>query len=177
MRATNAAGFIIAILWIHGCVPFDAALTSSDREIVGGTETSDWPAIGCYLIQGGPGGLCTATLVQPDVLLTAAHCVDTAGSGDTWDNAANVWESSVQGRPAIAEAHAHPLYEEYDSWYAHDIAVLILEEPIEDIDWIPVNTTNVDHTWGDRWLHYVGYGSNTVYQGSGSGIKRESTLR
>jgi MYXO-CTERM domain-containing protein len=172
----GATTLLVALL-AGGCAPLDGAPDTGELGIVGGTETGDWPAIGCYLIDGGSGGLCTATLVNPQVLLTAAHCVDGAGPGDTWDNAANVWESPVAGRPSIAEAHAHPLYEEFDSWYAHDIAVLILDEPIEDIQYIPVNTTNVDYTWQDRWMHYVGYGSNTYYGGPGAGVKRETDLQ
>ncbi len=171
------------VLWLlgahlcSGCVPPQTDdLGSSQEAIVGGTETAEWPAIGAYLIDGGNSGICTATLVAPDVLLTAAHCADGAGELDTWTNAPNAWASSSDEWVAVREAVLHPLYEVGESWYAHDLAVLLLDEPVTDIEYIPVNTLDFDHTWTGRSLHYVGYGSDTTYQGPGAGIKRETDI-
>ena len=57
-----------------GCVaPYSPDTGRVDAGIVGGTDTEAWPAVGVYMIDGGDSGLCTATLVRPDVLLTAGH--------------------------------------------------------------------------------------------------------
>ena len=64
---------------LAGCVdegepPDD--LGSAEEEIVGGTTTAVRPEIGRYFNAGG--GACTATLIAPRVVLTAAHCLSPA---------------------------------------------------------------------------------------------------
>lgn len=168
---------LVALVWLTGCGGYPGDLEAAFREIVGGTETEDWPAVGAYLIDGGDGGLCTATLVSPDVLLTAAHCADGHGDHEAWSNVAYVWGSGNAGWLVAEEVVIHPLYAEVDSSYAHDLAVLLLEEPVTHIQYIPVNTENVDHTWRETWLHFVGYGSDSYYGGPGSGLKRETDVQ
>ncbi len=170
--------FVLALLTCVSCSP--PALSDSmhvDRGIIGGTETDGWPAVGAYLIDGGYGGLCTATLVHPEVLLTAAHCADGAGDWDLWNTSSFAWDYDPDTTYEIAEAHIHPRYEVGDKAYFHDIAVLILEEPITDIQPIPVNTELFDADWRERWLDYIGYGNNTTYHGEGSGTKRETEIQ
>ena len=163
--------------WISGCGVYAGDTAPTHHGIVGGTDTEDWPAVGAYLIDGGDGGLCTATLVRPDVLLTAGHCADGHGEYELWSNVSDVWGSNSGGWLVASEVVIHPLYEAGESSYAHDMAVLILDEPVTDIDYIPVNTENIDHTWQDSWLHFVGYGSDSYYGGPGSGIKRETDIQ
>jgi len=168
---------LIALL-ATGCVAdLDGATTAQHRGIVGGTETDGWPAVGVYMIAGGNGGLCTATLVRPDVLLTAGHCADEHASYELWSNTADVWDDYGGDWHVATEVHIHPLYEAGESSYAHDLAVLLLDEPIEDVQYIPVNTEPVDYTWQDLWLHFVGYGSDSYYGGPGSGLKRETDIQ
>ena len=157
--------------------PFDDSISRVGQGIVGGTETAEWPAVGMYSINGAHGGLCTATLIRPDVLLTAGHCADGAGGTEFWSNSAVPGSGGAQEWERVAEVVMHPQYEVGESWYAHDMALLLLDEPITDYDYIPVNTTNVDYTWQDKWLHFVGYGSNTTYGGAGSGTKREVAIQ
>ena len=163
-----------------GCTPQGpidpAALEMLGRGIVGGSNTSDWPAVGMYLIDGGYGGLCTATLVAEDVLLTACHCVDGAGSQDAWSNASNMNDISWGNTWNIDEAIEHPSCN-MNASHPHDMAVLILEDPITDFDFIPVNTTSFSNSWVGDWFHYVGYGNNTTYSGSGAGVKRETDIQ
>ncbi len=177
-RWTYALWLFSAFL-ITGCVSPDPGWGDVDlanQAIVGGTETDQWPAIGAYLIDGGNSGICTATLVRPDVLLTAGHCADGAGELDAWYIGPNIWGSPSSQWVPIREAILHPSYEVDGSYYGHDMAVLLLEEPITDYDYIPVNTFDIDHTWTGKSLHFVGYGSDTVYGGPGSGIKRETDI-
>ncbi len=168
---------LVALAWLTGCGSYPGDTDTLRLEIVGGTETEGWPAVGAYLIDGGNAGLCTATLVRPDVLLTAAHCADDHGDYEAWSNVSYVWGSGNAGWVVASEVVIHPLYEVVDSSYAHDLAVLLLDEPITDIQYIPVNTENVDYTWQDEWLHFVGYGSDSYYGGPGSGLKRETDIQ
>jgi len=167
---------LLALLLTAGCQAPGPVLDPTSRAgqgIIGGTETDGWPAVGMYAINGGYGGICTATLVRPDVLLTAGHCADDAGELEFWSNAMQPWGDGDAVWIQAAEVVMHPQYEVGESYYAHDMALLLLDEPITDYDYIPVNTTNVDYTWQDKWLHFVGYGSDTYYGGPGSGTKRE----
>ena len=167
---------VIVSLLVAGCDasdPFAESPVQLGHAIIGGTETAGWPAVGMYAIDGANGGTCTATLIRPDVLLTAGHCADDAADAEYWTNSARPWEDNDAEWLRAAEVVMHPQYEGGESWYAHDVALLLLDEPITSYDYNPVNTTGVDHTWQDWWLHFVGYGSDTYYGGPGGGVKRE----
>jgi V8-like Glu-specific endopeptidase len=144
--------------------------------IVGGSETSAWPAVGAYLIDGGHGGMCTATLVSPEVLLTAAHCADLSGPGDLFYVGSNALDATADDVYEIDQAIVHPGYNWHGSPY-HDVAVLLLHEPITDIEPIPVNTESMSPAWVGDWLHYVGFGVDDHYNGNNSGIKRETDIQ
>ena len=170
------APLLVALLFLLGCNAtglFAEQPVQLGQNIIGGTETAEWPAVGMYAINGGYGGTCTATLVRPDVLLTAGHCADGAGEYEYWSNAAQPWGDGQAVWVHATEVVMHPQYEVGGSWYAHDMALLLLDEPITEYDYIPVNTANIDYTWQEKWLHFVGYGSDEYYGGPGGGVKRE----
>jgi hypothetical protein len=139
--------------------------------IVGGEETEHWPAVGAYYTGNG---MCTATLVAPDVLLTAAHCVDDPDSAnDMFIMHHDVNQAGWGDTRGIEEAIQHPSYDG-SAHHPHDVAVLLLYDPLEGVDFIPINRTSVSPSWEGRMMHFVGYGSNSYYGGPGSGIKRET---
>ena len=143
--------------------------------IVGGTPTSGWPAVGAYIINGGYGGMCTATLVTPDILLTAAHCVEYSGNDDMFYVGDNVNNASWNDLWDIDQAIAHPNYNAYSD-HPHDIALLFLNQPLFGVDPIPVNTTPFQQSWIGDWFHYVGFGVDDYYGGNNAGIKRETDV-
>lgn len=89
-------------------------------------------------------GGCTATLIAPDVVLTAAHCFDDDGDGEldagrmpdgfflgpSWD--------MVSAEHAIDDFVLHPerTPASRERW---DVALIFLSEPIDDIAPIPVS--------------------------------------
>jgi V8-like Glu-specific endopeptidase len=172
---------LLSLFVLTSCSPYepwdppDELLESMPLGIVGGMSTSGWPAVGAYLINGGY-GLCTATLVDPEVLLTAAHCIDGAGPNDLFYVGGNINNASWNDLYEIDDAIDHPQYNP-NSNNPHDVAVLLLRDPITDIEPIPVNTTAFTNQWIGDWFHYVGFGSNTTYSGGGAGQKREADIQ
>lgn len=67
------ARVLLFVLALSGCVPAGAPLRdTADDPIIDGVATFERPEIGWVSLTGH--GTCTATLIAPDVLLTAAHC-------------------------------------------------------------------------------------------------------
>lgn len=177
-----AAVFTALSLFILAGCTADGRWTPPDeirdqlQAIIGGQPTEAWPAVGAYAINGGHNGMCTAVLVAPDMVLTAAHCVLDSGNGDTFIMAPDLDDAYLSDRHDVAEAIMHPGYDG-QAKHPHDVALLRLSESIEDVDFIPVYTGDVDSNWSGTWLHYVGYGANTYYGGPGAGLKRETDLQ
>jgi V8-like Glu-specific endopeptidase len=179
MKLQLGAALLLSI-WMSGCsteTPWDPPdeIREQLQGILGGEETEHWPAVGAYAIDGGHNGMCTAVLVAPDWVLTAAHCAEDAGDGDTFIMAPNLDTANLGDLHGVAEAFPHPGYDGH-SQHPHDIALLRLQDPIEDVDFIPVNGQDAD-SWTGTSLHYVGYGANTYFGGPGAGLKRETDIQ
>jgi MYXO-CTERM domain-containing protein len=159
-----------------GCVQ-DIDLGSESQEIVGGTTTSDYPAVAQISMEivGASEttyASCSSTLISPRVLLTAAHCID---SEDGTTQAVSAYFGTragndsgfIQSIPAVDWTFADPW-----SLSGNDIALVLLEYD-SDVEPMAYNTQVM--TSGDigRSLHVVGWGNTSV--GVGSGTKRHMT--
>lgn len=103
-----------------------AVVDSSFAPIQGGFATDAEPAVGLLLYEDG--GYCTATLIAPNVILTAAHCVQ---------KPLRAFRTNGKDH-AIRDKRSAPFY--LDLWCpnpTNDVAVVRLAQSITDIAPIP----------------------------------------
>jgi hypothetical protein len=145
---------LVAILGVGLVAPAPAGA------ITGGTEdtANTYSNVGIIAFYDATGRYrCTATLVTPTVLLTAAHCttgtlgktvvsfdpfIDDAPPSDlpraTDDTGNGISAVGYQGAPAgwySGTAYTHPQYSDFtdmDNW--NDVGVVVLDEPIVGIE-------------------------------------------
>jgi V8-like Glu-specific endopeptidase len=142
-----------------------ASLPPSD--IVNGTPTTDYPAVGALLDADGE-LFCTAFLIGPSCVLTAAHCVEPApGAGTTVFFGSNVSEA-YDFRINVLQFLIHPLYDEMDI-PAHDVAVVAL---VSATDIVPLERASPGGN--NTTVRIVGFGYDAL---NVDGIKRTATVQ
>jgi len=138
--------FVLATIFAMGCAAPADSVEGRSSSIVGG----DAVAVGAFptVVAVLNSSLCTGTLVAPDVVLTAAHCLLPSYLGyasqeeltaDTYVvlDSANIY--SAAGRAiAAAETVPHPDFD-VDQLGTHDIGVILLAETVDDRVPSPIN--------------------------------------
>ena len=146
--------------------------TSADK-IIGGRETSEWPAVG-YLARNND-MWCTATLIAPNKILTAAHCVSPRNGRDVYSFHVGPKVGATRAY-GVSKVVAHPKYDSDASHY--DIAYLELAETVPEAI-LPVASSLGAVPVGEELL-LIGYGRNqppASGAGGGSGIKRRGLTK
>jgi len=136
------SGVILAL------IGFAPAGVAQQRSILTAEEQAPWAAVG-KLVNGriGAQGLCTATLIAADYILTAAHCVAGAKNytpsqlrrftfAAGWNNGEAVATSSI-AEIIVAEGYA-PSGEMKLEALNNDWAVVKLTDPITTIEPLPI---------------------------------------
>jgi hypothetical protein len=125
------AAMIVAILLI--AVPMAQAIT------FGQPDGEGHPNVGAMIVLE-PDGVkylyCSGTLIAPDVFLTAAHCTAAAAAygadpHDAYVTFDPVWDENTtlhRGTYYLNPDYGHDMHD------LHDVAVIVLDEPITDID-------------------------------------------
>jgi hypothetical protein len=139
------AAWIAIALALVGC---DPRLSRTRAAITAGAEDRDDDAVAALVRDGEP--ICTATLVAPDVLLTAAHCVEIAPTHAFFGAAPPDGEMVP-----VVWSDQHPDFDPVT--LEHDLAVAVLAEPAAAAPW-PLPDGPLDPLPG-RPLRLVGFGA------------------
>ena len=130
--------------------------TQDHQRIVNGTQTDGYEAVG--IVNNG----CTGTLIAPNAVLTAAHCVE-GGGAQTFEVNGKVYNAT--------SVTIHPEYQSRDV----DLAVMILSENVEGVT--PYELNRLTPVVGEM-LTIVGFGAtgtgDSGHDGS-FGVKHEGT--
>ncbi len=141
----------------------------SDRvsRVVNGALTSDYPATAALMDQGE--AFCTGSLIRPNVVLTAAHCLEYGAPESVYFGD----QPGVGGEVVPAtSAEMHPSYtasESGDAYY--DIGLVFLGEDASPPP-LPVADISGEALIGAPII-YVGFG--TAQGTGGEGFKKEAT--
>jgi hypothetical protein len=184
-RVGSGALAAMAAAMLLGCAAADRV--GDARESIIGGESSDpgaYPATGALL--HGLAYRCTATLIAPDVAITAAHCLADGGFGDfgfTLD--ADLGDG--MGHPIeVLATHQHPEFRETaeeltQMGQRNDVGVVILGEPIEGVA-VEELDLGLDPGGAEGELEsgsaltLCGYGRDDWGADGSSGVKREGVL-
>ncbi|WP_437563339.1 S1 family peptidase [Sorangium sp. So ce542] len=155
----------------------DLPLAETDEApsgIIGGTVDEGDPAVAMLRIypEGEDfGAICTASLIAPKVLLTAAHCVTpdkvdggtvTAFFGTDSSGEEGFWVN-------VVETHIDPAYDHTNKQAGHDVAVAILQEPVA-IQPLPYNRAPLTEDRVGEPGRLIGFGDDHEIWGFG-GLK------
>jgi V8-like Glu-specific endopeptidase len=139
---TRALLFLVLLVLMAGRSHAETA--SPLRALMTGDESRGWHAVGRLNI--GKNSFCTGSLIAPDLVLTAAHCLYDADTGKRVDDASIEFLADWRNGRASAyrkvrRSIAHPDFtftaDNFAARVANDLAILELDQPIRNTNITP----------------------------------------
>jgi hypothetical protein len=158
---------LLPLLGLLAACSSPEATGEAAQAIIGGTVDQGDPAV--LLLVSIPADqasfeTCTASLIAPSVLLTAAHCLDPAthagySFGVFTGADASAFPTAAALAPqllAVKSVVVHPDYDPAPPFHA-DLGVVLLEKPL-DLTPLPIGRSALDATIVGKEARIVGYG-------------------
>ncbi len=142
------------------------SLTSrQSSSLIGGQKDLKHPAVGALSLDK-KSKFCTATLVSPKIVLSAAHCIARVINNLKNKKAAyfRVDTAKTSGSGFTSEyfpfdvAKNHPGYGGTGGAISDDIGYAVLKNPLTTVTPIPLSSASMDRTWIAKRMLFLGYG-------------------
>lgn len=180
-------GPLVGLVVVVGCT--DVELGVAESPVIGGQPTIEgkFPGVGALMYSFGGSTIagCTGTLIAPNAVLTAAHCLDPELTGSTTPPGFTLALDTTVGNPVVVPgmaAHKHEMFtldnipgDGLGTFY--DVGIVILAQPITDVPPLRMpRMADAVEILADLDLEIVGYGKTTV-EGDATGIMYDARTK